>query len=128
MPKHVKSEDFSAQEKAPGSAREIDEHELFQLQMIEQSLQSMMMQKQAFQMELVEVDNALSELKKLKQEDVFKIIGTLMIKSTKQEIMPELEKKQGLLNIRLKAIERQENELKEKLLKNREELLKKLKA
>jgi len=116
-------------EKAPeASAKEIDEHELFQLQMIEQSLQNMMMQKQAFQMELAEVDNALSELKKLKQEDVFKIIGTLMIKSTKQEIMPELEKKQGLLNLRLKAIERQENELKEKLLKNREELLKKLKA
>ena len=118
-------------EKAPERAterKEIDEHELFQLQMIEQGLQSIMMQKQAFQMELAEVDNAVSELKRLKQEDVFKIIGTLMIKSSKTEIMPELEKKQSILNIRMKALEKQENELREKLLKNREELLRKLKA
>ena len=115
-------------EKAPESAREVDEQELFQLQMIEQSLQSIMMQKQAFQMELAEVDNAVSELKKLKNEEVFKIIGTLMIKSSKADLLPEMEKKQGMLNIRMKTLEKQESELKEKLLKNREEILRKLKA
>lgn len=115
-------------EKAPDNARDIDEQQLFQLQMIEQGLQSVMMQKQAFQMELAEVDNAVSELKKLKNEDVFKIIGTLMIKSSKADLMPEFEKKQGMLNIRMKTLEKQESELKEKLLKNREEILKKLKA
>ena len=118
-------------EKAPERAverKDIDEQQLFQLQMIEQGLQSVMMQKQAFQMELAEVDNAVSELKKLKNEDVFKIIGTLMIKSSKTDLLPEFEKKQGMLNIRMNTLEKQESELKEKLLKNREEILRKLKA
>lgn len=107
--------------------KEIDEQELLNLQLKEQSLQNLIMQKQTFQLELVELENALSELKKLKQEDVFKIVGTLMVKSTKEDLIPELEKKHDVLNIRIKAIEKQEKELSESLLKAREKLLKKLK-
>ena len=115
-------------EKGPEKPIQVDENEVLQLQLIEQSLQNMMMQKQAFQMELAEIESSLSELKKLKGEDVFKIVGTLMIKTTKAELVPELEKKRDILNIRLKSIEKQEQEFKERLIKSREEMLKKLRA
>lgn len=102
------------------------EKSLMELQLAEQGLQSMLMQKQTFQLELVEIENALSELKKTKEE-VFKIVGTLMFKTKKEDLMPELEKKRDLLNLRMKAIEKQEQNLKEKLVKAREELIKKIK-
>lgn len=103
------------------------EKNLIELQLTEQGLQNLLMQKQAFQLELIEIENALSEIKKIKQEeDIFKIVGTLMFKSSKKELAPELEKKCDLLNLRMKAIEKQEQDLKEKLIKTREELIKKI--
>ena len=76
-------------------------------------------------MELVEVTNALEELKKLKAtEEVFKIVGSLMIKSNKEETEKELKKKNDLLNLRINSIEKQEEDLKRKLLSMREEVLK----
>lgn len=98
-----------------------------QLQLSEQALQNMLLQKQLFQFEFIETNNALGELKKTKQEDVFKIVGSLMIKSNKAELEKELERKKDILDLRLKAIEKQENELKEKVLKHRETVLKQFK-
>lgn len=96
-----------------------------ELQLIEQSLQNLMMQKQMFQMELVETTNALEELKKLKaKEEVFKIVGTIMIKSEKEDIEKELSRKKDLINMRITAIEKQEDGLKNKLIEKREEVLK----
>lgn len=100
---------------------------LAELQLAEQNLQGMLMQKQAFQLELVEIENALAELQKAGQEDVFKVVGALMFRSNKKELVPELEKKRDLLNLRMKAIEKQEEAIKDKLMKAREELIKKLK-
>src|SRR3989344_7384559 len=92
-----------------------------ELQIYEQNLQSLIMQKQAFQMELTETENALSEISKTK-EDVFKIVGQIMIKSDKQEIKKDLEKKQEIISLRLKSIEKQENEFTKELEKIREEV------
>ena len=97
-----------------------------ELQIYEQNLQSLIMQKQAFQMELTETENALSEISKTK-EDVFKIVGQIMIKSDKQEIKKDLEKKQEIISLRLKSIEKQENEFTKELEKIREEVMKKIK-
>ncbi len=101
---------------------------LEELQMIEQGLQNLSMQKQVFQMELIETTNALEELKKLKVKDeIFKIVGTLMIKSNKEDMEKELTRKKDLLNLRITSIEKQEESLKEKLIDAREDVLKKFK-
>lgn len=104
------------------------EKSLMELQLAEQGLQGILMQKQTFQLELVEVENALLEVKKMKNGEVFKIIGALMFKADEKEIVPEFEKKRDILNIRMKAIEKQEQDLKSKLIEAREELIKKLKS
>ena len=48
-----------------------------QLQILEQNIQNILFQKQAFQFELSETENALKEVEK-SQEDVFKLVGNIV--------------------------------------------------
>ena len=107
---------------------ESEQSSIAHLQLSEQALQNLLLQKQVFQYEFVETNHALEELKKTKQEDVYKIVGSLMIKSPKAELEKELERKRDIVNLRLKAIEKQEQEVKDKLLKHRDVLLRQMKA
>lgn len=97
-----------------------------QLQIFEQNFQTILMQKQAFQMELTETENALSEIVQSKGE-VYKMIGQIMIKTDKNKVESELKRKQELLSIRLKTLEKQELELTGKLEDLRTEIMKKVK-
>ena|SRR4030042_89899 len=97
-----------------------------QLQMFEQNFQTILMQKQAFQIELTETENALSEIVK-SDGDVYKMIGQIMIKSNKEKIKSELKRKQELLSLRLKTFEKQESELTEQLEDLRKEVMAKIK-
>ena len=74
-------------------------------------------------MELSETNSALKEIEKANDE-VFKIIGQLMIKTDKSSITKELEDKKKMLDLRVKTIEKQETSLAEKLEKFRQEILK----
>jgi|TARA_B100001971_G_C18153999_1_gene517452 prefoldin beta subunit len=97
-----------------------------ELQGYEQNLQQIMMQKQAFQMELGETDNALGELEKANDE-VFKMIGNIMIKTDKTKTLEDLKKKKELLNLRLKSIETQESDLTKQAEELKAEVMKKIK-
>jgi len=77
------------------------------LQMLEQNLQQILMQKQAFQMELRETQYAMKELEK-SGEEVFKIIGQMMIKSDKKSMISELANKEKLMDLRIRNFEKQE--------------------
>ena len=102
------------------------ENNLQELQIIEQGLQGILYQKQAFQMEISETQTALKEIEK-SGEEVFKIVGQLMIKTDKKILKQELEKKQKLLGLRIESLEKQENELSGKAEKLQKELVKNIK-
>ena len=68
-----------------------------ELQFLEQNIQNIFFQKQAFQMELTETQSALREIEN-SQEDAYKLIGQLMIKVPKSKIIEELSEKEKLLN------------------------------
>ena len=97
-----------------------------ELQSYEHNLQSLLMQKQAFQFELTESENALSEISKSKDE-IFKLVGSIMIKTDKDKTIKELKHKQELISLRLKSIEKQEHELTQQIEELREEVMKKIK-
>jgi len=78
-----------------------------ELQILEQNLQNFFMQKQSIQIELNEVLNALSEVKKT-ADDIYKVIGGVMIKSNKDQLIKELEEKKKILDLRIGSIEKQE--------------------
>lgn len=93
-----------------------------EMQILEQNLQNLLMQKQAFEMEVSETAGALKELENANDE-TFKVIGQIMIKTPKSKIKEELENKKKLLELRTKTISDQEEKLSKELEKIREELL-----
>jgi len=83
-----------------------------QLQLYEHNLQGILMQKQQFQTQQIEVESALRELGST--EESFKIIGNIMVKTEPKELKKELEERKKMIDLRIKAYEKQESEIKEK--------------
>ena len=100
---------------------EAKERKIQEIQILEQNIQNIMLQKQAFQMELSETKAAKREVENAGDE-VFKIIGQLMIKSDKSKIISELSNKERLLELRVKSLEKQETLLTEKIDSLRKEI------
>jgi len=101
----------------------MDQNKIQEMQILEQNIQNLLLQKQAFEMELSETKSALKEIEKAK-DDIFKIIGQLMIKADKNKVKEELTNKKKILDLRLSTIEKQEKSLMEKSTSLREEVMK----
>jgi prefoldin beta subunit len=92
------------------------QEQMMKLQQSQQNLQSVMNQKQHLEMEKAETAKALDELKKVTDSDaVFKQAGTVLIKSTKQELIDELEERAEMAKTRVTVLDKQEIRLKESL-------------
>ncbi|MGD8707208.1 MAG: prefoldin subunit beta [Nitrosopumilaceae archaeon] len=92
------------------------QEQLMKMQQSQQNLQAIMQQKQQIQMEKIETEKSLEELKKASDEDiVYKHAGTILIKSSKKELIDELEERQELTKTRSTVLEKQETRLKETL-------------
>ena len=75
-----------------------------------------MMQKQQLEVESVETDRALEELKKAGPDDaVYKNAGSVLVKSKKEDVIKELEEKKELSNTRVMVLGKQETRVKENL-------------
>ena len=74
-------------------------------------------------MELSETESALEAIKS-SGDEVFKIIGQLMIKAEKPKMKEELETKKKMIELRIKTMGNQESSLTEQLEKLREEIMK----
>lgn len=86
------------------------------LQQLQQNLQAIMMQKQQLEVESVETDKALEELKKAGADDsIYKNAGSVLIKAKKDEVIKELEEKKELSNTRVMVLAKQETRVKENL-------------
>ncbi len=105
--------------------KEDTEKKIQQLQLIEQSIQNMLVQKQQFQAQEMEAEAALKELAGTKE--AYKILGNIMVATKKEDLQKELEDKKKKLAIRIKTIEKQENEIKEKAEKTRKEVVSEMK-
>ncbi|MBI5391304.1 prefoldin subunit [Candidatus Woesearchaeota archaeon] len=99
---------------------------LHRLQLYEQSVQSMLAQKQSLQSQLVEVESASEEL--VKAPKAYKIVGNLMVLTEKSTLEQELKEKKDQVELRLKMIEKQEMQIKEKSSALQEEIIKEMKA
>lgn len=93
-----------------------------EMQILEQSMQQILMQKQAFQMELSETQAALKELDN-SGDEAYKVIGQLMLKTDKNKIKEELITKEKLLKTRTDSLDKQEEEFSKKLETIRDEVL-----
>lgn len=99
----------------------MSEEKIQQLNMIESSLSQIISQKQQFQRQILEIESATNEIKD--KEEAYQIVGSLMIKKTKQELEKDLDEKNKLYKMRFDALEKQEIRLKEELETLRKDLV-----
>jgi prefoldin beta subunit len=95
-----------------------------QLQLYEQSIQNILLQKQQFKAQETEIESALKELKDSKEQ--YKIVGNIMVKSDKESLEKELESKKSQMELRLKSLEKQESGIKEKMQALQKEVMEKI--
>jgi prefoldin beta subunit len=85
---------------------------LLRLQQLQQTLQSILAQKQQVELESTETEQALSEVQKLGEDAIiYKATGSLMIKSDKTKITTELNERKELLGTRVAVLAKQEERL-----------------
>ena len=89
---------------------------LLRLQQLQQTLQSVLAQKQQVELEMSEIDQASTELQKLADDAVvYKATGSLMIKAEKTKMVTELSERKDLLNTRVTILAKQEERLRSQL-------------
>ena len=86
-----------------------------ELQMLQQRLTLFNSQRQQFQIQLAEVENALGELAKAKAP-VYKMVGELLVEKQIDDLKKELAEKKEELDLRVKTLEKQESKIKESAL------------
>ncbi|MEK6812979.1 MAG: prefoldin subunit beta [Nanoarchaeota archaeon] len=89
------------------------QQQMEQLQILEQTLQSTVAQKQNFQSQLLEIENALNEVQKTK-EQVYKIVGPLMVAASRDDAKKDLESRKEILQLRMDNLQKQEKKIKER--------------
>ncbi len=85
---------------------------LLRLQQLQQTLQSVMGQKQQVDAESTEVEQTLAELQKTPDDSViYKAIGSLLVKAEKPKVTEDLVERKELLTTRTTVLQRQEERL-----------------
>ena len=95
-----------------------------ELQAMEQTFQQLMQQKNAFSMEATETDYIIKEVGETEGEVSRIIGGQVIVKTTKEELISNMENKKKLIDTRLRSINDQEKEFTEKMDALREEVMK----
>ncbi|MBU0530406.1 MAG: prefoldin subunit beta [Candidatus Aenigmatarchaeota archaeon] len=99
-----------------------DQQLLIQAQMYQQQLQAIMAQKENIIIQSMEIKRALEELEKVKDTDVYKVTGPILIKSEKAAITKELKDRHEEMDAKEKSLEKSEEKIKSRL----DEITKKL--
>jgi prefoldin beta subunit len=103
------------------------QEQLARLQQLQQTLQSVVTQKQQLELELNETGKALSELEKSTDETpVYKSVGSILVKSNRQTLLVELNERKDLLTTRVTVLGKQEERTRERLKEVQEKLQERL--
>jgi len=89
---------------------------LVKMQRLQQTLQSILAQKQQVDVESSETEQALSELQKMTDDAVvYKAMGTILVKTERTRIISELTERKDLLSTRVTVLQKQEERLRNQL-------------
>ena len=106
------------------------QNDLRQFQRLQQELQATSQQRLQMDLKLREVTHTLEELKSLPEDaTIYRPIGSLIVKAkSRKEVEELLTEEKETLEIRHKALERQENHLKERYTTMQKEISEALQA
>ena len=89
---------------------------LLRLQQLQQTLQSILAQKQQVEMEKTEVEQTIAELQKTAEDAViYKAIGSLLVKAEKPKVAEDLVERKELLDTRSTVLARQEERMRSQI-------------
>jgi prefoldin beta subunit len=89
---------------------------LVKMQRLQQTLQSILAQKQQVDVELSETEQALSELQKMTDDAViYKAMGTILVRTERTKTITELTERKDLLSTRVTVLQKQEERLRNQL-------------
>jgi len=90
--------------------------QLTRLDNLQQNLQAVAMQKQQVEAELADAEKTLEELKSVPEtEQIYKSVGAVLVKVSKEGISKELEEKKDISQTRSLVLVKQETRLKESI-------------
>ncbi len=88
---------------------------LMQFQSYQQQMQNVMIQKETLKMQSLEIEKAVEELNGTKQENAYKIVGSVMVKKDINELKKELADSKEDFGLKIKSLDTVELKIKEKL-------------
>lgn len=88
---------------------------LIQIQQYQQQAQMMAMQKQQLEIQNIELTSAEEAVKASKSDEVFRAVGPILVKSNKTDVQKYITETKEKIDLRLKAVEKQEKRLGEKM-------------
>jgi prefoldin beta subunit len=89
---------------------------------LQQQLRNVLIQKEALKLQIAEIDSALEELGKYKEENVYKVVRNIMVKKKREEVEKELNEAREDFQVKINTLENFEKELTEKIKKIEEKL------
>lgn len=99
------------------------QNEITQFQQLEQQYQMIASQLQTMGAEIKDADDTLSALSALEGgEEVFKSVGSVLFKSTKEKVEKDLNERKETLTLRKSTLERQEARLRTKLQESQKKI------
>ena len=100
------------------------ENKLQRLQLLEQQGQNLSSQRQNFQLQLSEINSALTALKG--KNEAYKIVGNIMVLTKSEDLNKELNNKLKILTLQISKLEEQEEKITIKAQKLQEEVIKEM--
>ncbi len=100
---------------------DISQDLLAQFNQLQQQLQLILMQKENTSLQIQELKFALKEVEKAKGS-VYKTAGSILIEMTPEEAKKDIEMELESLELRMKALEKQEQTTKDKLIEMRNKI------
>lgn len=89
------------------------------LQLQNQQLQTIIIQKQSLLIQDKEIEKALEEMEKCGDE-IYKSVGPILVKTNKEDMRNELKEERDDISIKLKSIEKQEKRIRDAIKDSQE--------
>jgi prefoldin beta subunit len=82
---------------------------------IQQNLQIVILELENLKLKSKEIEIVLGELENSKEESVYKFVGNVLVKKTREEVIKELKDNKEIIDLRIKNLEKKKEELAKKL-------------
>ncbi|MEM0476446.1 MAG: prefoldin subunit [Candidatus Aenigmatarchaeota archaeon] len=104
---------------------ELSEEKQREFLILQQQYQNVIVEIETLKIRNKEIEEVLEELQKSERQEAYKLIGNVLIKKSKEEIINELKEEKEIIDLRFKNLEKQKQKLEEKLNEFRKLLEKK---